>query len=912
MALKALLAILLALPVFAQEQGAFNSACFLGLLDSDSPATLNSCKSPDLLNTESNLQGTAAVKRKGFAKTADLTYSTAPVTGSHSFIDSSGNRKDIVCQDRVCLQSTNGNAFALFYTTGAAGITRWSWVDVGGIAYGGNNRYDKIIKYDGSSTSNPVGMPQGSILELAQDRLVIGDISGSPNRVHYSSAGAYEQFTTGLNPEDSFFDEIGAPGDKIRGLKCIGGFCNIFKTSSITGCEVDNQYNTKCAVRSPTIGTTDPGSIASAGSCLYFRAQDKNYWELCDSFRPLSQGIPNFVRSQGGGLSGGEITNTQTTQTDWNNGSQSPASSWNTSAIPGSIFPSSITLVDTSSGDFVAGTLPASLTTSAVVGSIQLSSSSFIVYNGDFETGTEIYWTFTTGGGARAAVDTAYAITGTYGAVVAVNSASGNINAFVRILAENDAVLYSIAYSDVPSILNGYTIDLYALGLSTRSLKIQFNAINNTTGGEAIATSSTFTAISSITWQGVSDSIFGWGKLDNIKVNRYFSLYQSSATPVTFFSQQFNTGFSTPTGGPFSVSSATPAGTGLTYQMRSSANGSSGFTAWSTIVNGNRDVQTLQYHQYLSTFTTSVGTSTPRVDDVTIQAVTTGTFRTQCIQPGASITSWGILSCAQSLGGNGSEVFYATSAATCAALPTSAPTSWQNQTSNNSTLATSTNTALYVGWRSLLGSTTDQAQIDACVLNWTEGTPVQPVWSVYDSIKNAVYWTATINNAPSTNRLLKYDRNLNEWYPMDIPAQAPRMINNSLYFGGASSGTWNQYGLVDADLGQAINAYWTSKDIGSDKPFQEKDFQTLSLLSRNNGTGNMTATWTFSNAETGSAEVSLSTGTGISYARSNYNLPKTSPQNFVKIRIGNNSTTPFEVLGLGVTWGVLDWNVNGP
>ena len=292
---------------------------------------------------------------------------------------------------------------------------------------------------------------------------------------------------------------------------------------------------------------------------------------------------------------------------------------------------------------------------------------------------------------------------------------------------------------------------------------------------------------------------------------------------------------------------------------------------------------------------------------VSLAAATTGTLATQCIQPNSSISSWGALNCATTLAGNGSIVFYATSAATCSALPTTGPLTWQTSETNNANMTISTNTAFKLGFRSLLGSSTDQAQIDSCVSNWTEGTPSQPVWAAYDSIKDAIYWTTTINGAPYANRMLKYDLNLEQWYPFDLSAQAPKFINNSLYFGGASSGTWNMYGGVDSDAGYGINAYWKSKDFGSDTPFQEKSFKTLSILSRNQTTGSMTGTYTFSNSETGSYTISLATGSTINYARNNFNLPESSPHNFMNVKVGNANSTPFSVLGLGITWDVWGW-----
>lgn len=940
------------------EDGA-NLGCFQGLNDSQTSATLPQCESPDLLNTESNLDATAILKRKGFSKFADLSVSTWPVNGSHSFIDSSGNRQDIVCQDTNCAKSTNGNAFALFLTTAAAGITRWSFVDQGGFLYGANNKRDPIMRWDGTTRTSPATMPAGSILELTQDRLAVGDISGQPNRVHYSSAGAYEMFTVGVNPEDSFFDDIGAAGDKVRGIKCIGGNCFIFKTASITLCEMANQYNTQCSVISPNIGTTDPASIVAAGSSLYFRAQDKNYWEITPSgLRQISKKIPNLVKSQSGGLGGGENTNTQTTQADWQAGVQNPLLSWNTTIVNGSIFPSSVTLVDTSSADFAGGTLT-NLSLTDVVGSVLLSSRTF---KDDFSDGnytSNPVWTVNGGGYWQVLLNKLRfsgesAPTGINGSIYTpiVDSSSGSwtFNCDVESLTHGDELTVDyivVSTGTDPATTSGYAArvvieddgstvnSIYKINAGTFVLQSSVTRAAGTnfptpiviekSGGNIRATfgtsvitaaDTTYTAAGNLILQ-VTSVIPGAGvaheaiNFDNISWYKY--------QPVTgsITSRIFDTAFSTPTWGPLSstytANNAGAEGNIAFYTQVSTAGDGGGFDAAISSSDTLRVTSAQKrYIRYRADFTTFVSTKSPTLSDIALQAVTTGTFRTQCIQPNSTISSWGTLNCAQTLVGNGSEVFFATSAATCATLPTTAPQTWATTQTNNATVTIATNTAVYIGWRSLLGSTTDQAQVDSCVLAWNEGTPSQPAWGVYDSIKNAVYWTTTINNGAYSNRLLKYDRNLQQWYPFSIQAQAPRVINNSLYFGSASSGTWNLYGGVDSDAGGAVNAYWTSKDFGSASPFNEKSFKSLSIISRNNGSGSMTGTYTLSNSQTGSYTISLSTGTGINYARSNFYLPLLSPQQFLNVKVGNNSATPFEVLGIGLTWETKPWRVSGP
>lgn len=929
------LAALLALPASAQDAGQFNSTCFLGLNDADTPSTLADCEAQAALNTESNLAGSAIIKRKGYAKSADLTVATGPVTGSHSFIDSFGNKKDIVCQDLNCSASTNGNEFATFLTTAASGITRWSWVDVGGIAYGANNKFDKIVKYDGTTRSSPAGMPLGSILELSQDRLIIGDISGSPNRVHKSSAGAYEQFTVGINPEDSYFDEIGAPGYKIRGIKCHGGVCDYFKTASITRCEEADQYNTQCSVLSPNIGTTDPGSIVTAGSSVFFRAQDKNYWEISPrGFRQISQKIPNLVKSQSGGLGGGEQSNTQTTQSDWQNGVQSPTGTWNTASLPGSIFPSTPTLADISTTTFSLGTTSGTGNQFSVnsIGFGAVTSTYSVRYEADaLPEDAAQPWTKVFDTGSASVSAGTLTITGAKSYSIAfATSTPSNILIVARAMNAIGSDL-SIQFKNGTSLMT--TLQLYTAQeanyyydnsrtKSDAGVGASFSTYTilvSTAGDMQYWRNGIFRASSTITMNpGPVSAVYFGTSIGTAYIKALYisksvgSLNGENIVSIsTFTSRIFDTSFTTPTAGPFTSTATIPANTAITYAVRTSTSPNNDFWgAYELVVPPARPVAyTNRYWQYKLTMKQSNLTESPGISAVTLQIAATGFYTTQCIQPNSSISAWGTLSCAETLAGNGSIVYYATSAATCATLPSADPGSWQTSVTNNATLPIALNTAVKIGWRSLLTSATDQAQIDACTLAWNEGTSAQPSWAVFDSVKQAIYWTATINGASSTNRLLKYDLNNGYWYPFDIPAQAPKMINNSLYFGGASSGTWNKYGGVDADAGGAINAYWQSHDIGAANPFQEKEFQSASILSRNNQAGSMTATYTFSNAESGAYTISLSTGAGITYARSNFNLPKTSPQNFISLRIGNNSTTPFEVLGLGITWATWPWRV---
>ncbi len=402
-----------------------------------------------------------------------------------------------------------------------------------------------------------------------------------------------------------------------------------------------------------------------------------------------------------------------------------------------------------------------------------------------------------------------------------------------------------------------------------------------------------------------------------------FYSYQYAGTGK-FISREFDTAFSTPTWGPlsstFSVVQNNDGQVVFYTQVSTSPNND----LYDSKVASSDTVKVAsaakRYIRYEADLTTYISTKTPTISAVSLTAATTGQFVTQCIQPGGGISAWGLLSCAQTIAGNGSEVFYATSAASCAALPTTTPinsasalqSGWTTQT-NNSTLSISTNAAVYIGWRSLLTSATDQAQIDACTLYWNNGIAAPPVWATFDSVKNAIYWTTAINNNSTNNRVLKYDLNLNQWYPFDIAANAIRNINNSTYFGDSTGGYWNLYGGINSDNGSPITSYWKSKDFGnSGNPFLDNNYTKLSLVTKNQVTGSMTVTLTPSNNQSSSYNVSLSTTSGVVYVHSNQNLPFISPLQFMNVQFGNTSATPWEIDGAMLEMTSFPWKPQNP
>ena len=115
-----------------------------------------------------------------------------------------------------------------------------------------------------------------------------------------------------------------------------------------------------------------------------------------------------------------------------------------------------------------------------------------------------------------------------------------------------------------------------------------------------------------------------------------------------------------------------------------------------------------------------------------------------------------------------------------------------------------------------------------------------------------------------------------------------------------------------SDNGSNINAYWKSKDFGGADPFHETSWDRISLVAKNQASGSMTLTHTLSSGQSGSHTVSLSTTASLGYIRDNYNIPITSPHNFLNVRVGNNSAAPFEILGLRIDFKTFGWRPVNP
>lgn len=938
---------------FAQEKSIYLQT-FQGLNDAVPAATIGQNQAQDLLNVEASRAGNSLVKRAGFSQEATMSVTTAPISGSFQFTTDSGNFIRVVCNDTNCAQSTNFSTFSNFLTTATATTKRWSFVSVDGDLYGANDSRDKILKYDGVTSSHPVNIPRGSILELTEERMIVANTSASPGRVHYSKAGDFIQFDTASLTTDPWFDDLGSPGEGITALKYYQGILYVYKSRSITACELGDQYTTRCEVIVDSIGADNNTSFVSTVDGLYFKGSDKNFYKIVGrEITQISQAIPTLIQSQS---SGKNRSNLQTTQDDWNAGTQDPSGSWDTTRVFGSVIDATSTVVYTSDGDFVNTGTAVNTTGLIVTNSLVLSTTP-----GNNFLNLSVA-TFTRTGTDNWSIngDTATYTTSSAG----IYSFSGALGTSTGTLAYGDWSIdmdvgsvcancrektdfFFISNNVNPASTDGYMVRFdYAFGTSAcylyrlddgGELVIDVDAsvtgtnlrysINRTFAGAFTVTVTDIdTGLDSNCHLEATDTTYSESSFANLQAALERTTTGTGPNFVTFDNMKlagtyvsagswespvFNTGFSTPIAGPVTISSSVPAGTNLYFAVHSATSSTGAFNAYQAIGNSTQAAtnMTRQYWQFKSTFTTSVTSSTPRIDDITLLAATTGQFISQCIQPGPNVTSYGIIFCDMTSTGHSAINLFTRSSNTCTNL---SGESWTAQT-NNAAIQATARAALQFRGVNDIKTSSETTRIDSCITYWVDGVLAPPTWGLYDSKEQDIFWTYAVNQSSTNNRFLKYDIETEQWYPWSLNFNAPILIDGTIYAGDSQAGKWYQFGNANTDNGAAINSYWKSKDFSGGDPFQESNFSAMSVIAKNEQGGSVTVDNTYGSGATSSYSISLSTDSTKPYIRHNYAMPFQSPHSFLNFKIGNNAANePFEILGVRIDLIQEPWRVLTP
>lgn len=886
-----------------------NVGPFGGLNNTDSAIAIPANKAQDLLNVEVSPSGKSVIKRRGYALFSNLSISTSAVHGVHNFYDASGNSIDLYFNDTRISASVGGGAVYVLSSTGSLNAT-WQCVDSQGFAYCNNTGRTSLLKTNGQTFSyiNNVNST-GTMVAVTDERLVTSGFAEATNRIDFSKANDFTSWTIGSAATSAAQFTVVAPGSRITHIVYAFGKVIWFKDSSmgyIYVGQAESQADWEVKIIDPRVGTLDNTSVYWEG-VLYFRGQDGHIYGFDgSSVVKLTRDLQSTIQ-----LSGNRTTNSwsQSSQTDFETSSMTPAGYLSTTLSAGSIVLGTATaisdFVDDSSSDFGSASSVVNVDTKTISGSVLLSTASVIIAQQSSGGSGHSYISY---------LDAAYQSF--------VASTTGN---FTRLQIFGDV-------TGSPGTQNIYLLDDNNLkpGATIYTASFDFNTVNST-GSWARANVSSPVKVTSGNRYWVGTTIFGnpstyfryetrgilngyngdpsWspsaGGLNT--TNTEFIIDASTYTSSGYLvSRAFDNGFSTNSWiwewGNYYASGTVPSGTSLSYRTQTSSD-SSCSSCWSSeiSVSSGSSPTSLpnRYFRYVSSFT-SVDTSTSPILNYVEQNMSSrlrpgGTYYSQVRNIGSTINAWDTFSVTKQEN-DGSLSFYIRASSTNIGINSSTP-AWTS-VSAGSIPGISTNSYVQLKTEFLVSKSTQNPTLNDFTISWVEGSASDKAYATY--FNDAIWWSVPVGVSVSSNtRILRLDLLNNDWYIYDIGTNGMLVRNNALYFGSSSLGKIYKFGDVDNDDGVAINSYWKSKDFVLGNPFVKKEFVNLSVSAGSVSNSTMTVTYTIDGSSSTSYSYPLYAGSSNSYRNFNKNLPLGKIGSTFNIQFGNNgSDQPLEVFAV--------------
>lgn len=867
---------------------------FGGLNTSQSQEAISATQSPDLLNVDISNGGTSVKKRQGYGLDATLFFSTSPVHNLYKFFDSSGNEIRLSFNDVKVTASVNGAAWAVILTTGITSGATWDCTDYLGSAYCVSSAFDCPIKTNGTTagTTGVCGtnlVPQGSLISNSGDRLLVGATSANPSRLYYSQSAVVTNFTLGVQPSDSSFEDIVAPGSKLTHLAYRFGRWLWWKDQSFGFIVGTGQFDLQIITVSNTIGTLDNTDVFD-GNYVYFRGSDAQIYTYDGSTlsRAISTDIAPTLKT-----ANKRKANfwSQTSQTDFQAGGSVPTGRTSSAIAPGGVTVSSYSVSEYSSAQWNLGTTNNVMVSSS---SIVISTNAANLSNNSFESGQATNWTATSGWSNISAGG---------GACSGVTAQDGT--QFEKYSALDPSVRVVVDAS-TSTIISSATIT-YTSGWVLTTLTIPTNYIRTRADLIFIDTTNSRGLISdSFVLNGASVQFYVRSCFNSPLTERYIDNVtnspKSSITSGSFTSQTFDTTFSSAVfvqaQSNWSVNVTTPA-----FSVISASDSVTG--PWTQITNSTgTNGSASRYLRYVSTISVSAtGNALTAISSATLIVGTTGSYYSD-VNNAPNLTSFSTVGMTDS--GEGSISYFTRSSTSSFTIFSSTP-AWVSQT-KNATVSASSGTYMQLRADFLITIATQAPTLSDFTFNWFEGSASDKMYGTYFS--NAILFSLSLGTSTSTNnRIFRYDLLSNVWTLYDIASNGFLTYNNNLYFGDPTAGRVFQFGNnVYSDNGTAINAYWKSKPYFGDSPFTQKDMRTASwYIAYDSGTI-LTMTYTIDQStNTVSKTINLyDSRKGIIQSNLNFNAG-TVATNFSAKFGDNSSNSPWEVFGGLITFVSRPW-----
>ena len=796
-------------------------------------------------------------RRKGFAK-----YNTTAITDSKSvrgawpFRANDGTDYLVVLSSRNMFQSDGDGTFTAI-SPAIAGGNLSATQDMDCAQCLGRlwcvNGSDTMFSWDGTSTGTISGAPTCQAVDCFRNRVVLGNCSGTLSQLRMSGELDGTSYTIPSSPVSTSpaVISLGGVNDGNR-LQCImGTYQDVLvmgKTDSTWGLYGFDRRDFAVREISREVGCVDNRSSREKQGSLYWLSKRGIEKMTGPSITRVSDPIRDLVDTII--VAGGNSRSvTDTTQTDFEAGTLAASG-------PGAAMSATITQNSVVSGTWsvtTSGLGPDWIqtdidTTTGVTGFISnfdngslsgntvwTTRSGNVYVDGNFTLSAS-----TVSGGSASASLPSIASTGTWSFVL-TSTVTGN--ALFR--------LYFMSSATDWLATNAYrvTLEPFVGRIILSSITVSGNAVSLATYNGAAFNdgSSHYIRISR------ASNGFMVVYLDGVQVltatdtalnssTYVLAVFQDSTAPITqihadkiavpyFYERQastiYNTGFSTPTYGSYSVSMSSLTTSSVTFSVQSSTASDGG--GFETLVAQTNDYKIVaaqrryfRHHVYPSPPET---TEVSSVTAIALRGGTTGYFISQCRNPASAITRWGLFQCNQTL--NSGTLSYAVSIGTTCHAVTRATATWTAQT-NNSVITVAT--ASYIAYRTLftIDSATQTPTVNDCTINWDEGTTRPSVSAeVYRDRYYLAYTSGTSGTVVNDSLLVLDSRD--QWVLHDAPnCSSLGIYNRKLYCGDSgSNGRVYQMDIGQDDDGASFTSNIRTKDFDFGNPFQRKELKRM-------------------------------------------------------------------------------------
>lgn len=889
-------------PAPVETQGArsvFYLQDFSGGLNTDSSSViLQDNESPDLLNVVLDTPG-AVIKREG---ASDINASAigggiSDVQFIGELLQVDGDRYCVAVSSITGYYSTDG---CITFTAFVSTLTRNN--DVNCEAYNDslycvNNQYN--FAFDGSAdtsfTTNPVDL---DYIRVHRDRCFAAGTDASPYRLYWSAIGDCTSWTVSTDYVDVCRDD----GDAITGIgttlfDALPIYCR-FSTWALKGSVASNFTLVNI---SRTIGAKSHRSIQTFENI-----------QLFDSLGP-GGGQPGVYANNGivvkeaskklrgeldqmahfSGATGRKIIDTKA---DFDAGTFDTLA-MSSSRESGYIQPLTTTMTDTSSANFVAGTL--TNVSPNVDGQLNIYQNGTTVFiNAGGQTDGTTNWTAVQTSANPIIRSNAAGCTLSYGAYAwrKTTAATGAPVFTARILDTSNTVLltFQVPFANEQAA-TVYTIDTSTLAYS----QLRFSYIWEQAGATDEQRTASFVRGNSFAFQ------YGDGHIDPatatvlpcLDIDETVSLN----TTGNIVSRTFDSAASTPTWGLFAATVSSDTNSAITFEVQSStANDGGGFEA---LVAETLDTEVSaaqrRYIRYKASYTLVTATNTPAyISDVTMTASSTGTWQSDGLFLSNAVSAGGIFQCQQTVTGSEASIAYDWwTASTEAGLATAT----HNAIACGDTL-TSLDKWVQVRSTHTIGVATETAKIDNLVFNWTEGTVSRsPASAVF---KNR-YHICGQSASGSFNDTCYVLHDNGAWSKFSgIRPRSLGIVNQNFIIGDStetSGGFLYEMYSGNSDSGDAIEAYWESKDLTLGPIHHRKAVDRLFAVTSNDA-ATLTATLKMDTGNRSDAyTIATSTGGALGLWNKSMSTPRNA--NTFRIRWGNNAASaPWSLFGIGFQW----------